>query len=70
MFDVIIIGAGASGLFLWTQLSKDRKVLIIEKNDTPGNKLLLTWKWRCNFLPSKCMKSEHWILSTDFLGRR
>ena len=49
MFDIIIIGAGASGLFLWGQLSKDKNIVIIEKNETPWNKLLLTWKGRCNF---------------------
>ena len=49
MYDVIILWAWASGLFVWTQLSEKLNVLILEKNETAWNKLLLTWKWRCNF---------------------
>jgi predicted Rossmann fold flavoprotein len=68
MFDVIIIGAGASGLFLWTQLPKNTKVLIIEKNNTPGNKLLLTWKWRCNFTNLNVNTSHYYWDSLDMLN--
>ena len=67
MFDIIIIGAGASGLFLWTQLSKDKKVLILEKNSMPGNKLLLTWKWRCNFTNLNVNSSNYFWDSLDRL---
>ena len=67
MFDIIIIGAGASGLFLWTQLSKDKKVLILEKNSMPGNKLLLTWKWRCNFTNLNVNSSHYFWDSLDRL---
>ena len=67
MFDIIIIGAGASGLFLWTQLSKDKKVLILEKNSMPGNKLLLTWKWRCNFTNLNANSSHYFWDSLDRL---
>ena len=67
MFDIIIIGAGASGLFLWTQLSKDKKVLILEKNSMPGNKLLLTWKWRCNFTNLNVNSSHYFWDSSNRL---
>jgi hypothetical protein len=34
MYDVIILWAWASGLFVWTQLSEKLNVLILEKNET------------------------------------
>ena len=49
MFDVIIIWAGASGLFLWSILSEDLKKVILEKTDKCWSKLLLSWNGRCNF---------------------
>ena len=44
MFDVIIIWAGASGLFCWMLLPKDKKKLILEKTGTIGSKVLLSGK--------------------------
>jgi hypothetical protein len=67
MYDVVIIGAWASGLFLWSQISKDKKVLILEKNETPGNKLLLTWKGRCNFTNLNVNKTHYYWDSLDRL---
>ena len=49
MLDCCIIGAGASGLFLWLYLPKEWKKLILEQNTSPGIKILLSWKGRCNF---------------------
>ncbi len=48
IYDVIIIGAGAAGLFAAANL-KDKKVLILEKNKTPGKKLLLSGAGQCNY---------------------
>lgn len=46
---VIIIGAGAAGLFAaGTAASYGADVTIIEKNERPGKKLLITGKGRCN----------------------
>lgn len=48
-YDTIIIGGGASGCFAGiTSARLGRKVLIIEKNDRLGKKLLITGKGRCN----------------------
>ena len=59
MYDVIIIWAWASWLFLWSLL-KDKKVALIEKNEQAGNKLLLSWKGRCNFTNLNVNK-EHYF---------
>ncbi|HAE42529.1 MAG TPA: hypothetical protein DCG34_06355 [Clostridiales bacterium] len=48
IYDVVIIGAGAAGLFAAANLSSDRKVLILERNDRPGIKLLMTGASQCN----------------------
>lgn len=47
-FDVIIIGGGAGGLFLASQLSPMLKVAILESNDRVGKKLLATGNGKCN----------------------
>ena len=47
-YDCIIIGAGASGLMCAIKMSPLKKVLIIEKNNSCGKKLLLTGGGRCN----------------------
>ncbi len=48
-YDTIIIGAGAAGLMAGIQAARNGKqVLILEKMDRPGRKLLITGKGRCN----------------------
>ena len=47
-YDVIVIGAGAAGLFSGLSL-KNKKVLLLEKNSSPGRKLLLSGAGQCNF---------------------
>lgn len=46
-FDVIIIGGGASGMFLASELA-GRRVALIEANDRVGKKLLATGNGKCN----------------------
>ena len=45
--DVIIIGAGASGLMA-ANILKNQDILVLEKNNIAGQKLLLTGNGRCN----------------------
>ena len=48
-YDMIIIGAGAAGLFAAVTAAKDgAKVLLLERNDRIGKKLAITGKGRCN----------------------
>ncbi|MDD3859404.1 MAG: aminoacetone oxidase family FAD-binding enzyme, partial [Bacteroidales bacterium] len=56
-FDVIIIGAGASGLLAAIRASElGMKVAVLEKMSSPGRKLLITGKGRCNITNSSEIK--------------
>lgn len=47
--EVIVIGAGASGMFAAINIARSgKKVTIIEANDKPGKKILQTGNGRCN----------------------
>lgn len=49
-FDAIIIGAGACGLMCAVQAGfLGKRVLILEKNDRPGAKILISGGGRCNY---------------------
>ncbi len=48
MYDVIVIGAGPSGMMASIVASSNKRVLLIEKNDIVGKKLELTGGGRCN----------------------
>ena len=52
MERVVIIGAGAAGLFAACNVDKGLDILVIEKNDRPGRKLAITGKGRCNITNS------------------
>lgn len=47
IYGVLIIGAGAAGLFLAANL-RGKSVAILEKNATPGKKILASGGGRCN----------------------
>ncbi len=54
MYDVIVIGAGASGLVTAiVSARRGKKVLILEKNNKVGKKLLATGNGRCNITNQK-----------------
>lgn len=52
-YHTIVIGAGPSGLFAAQELGKNnQKVLVLEKNDGAGKKLLVSGSGQCNFTHS------------------
>ncbi|HML37989.1 MAG TPA: aminoacetone oxidase family FAD-binding enzyme [Bacillota bacterium] len=48
IYDLIIIGAGAAGLFAGASLPSPVRGLVLEKKPSPGRKLLLTGDRQCN----------------------
>ena len=58
IYDGIVIGGGPAGMFAATHAAQaGQKVLLIEKNDRLGKKLLITGKGRCN-VTNHCSASE------------
>src|SRR6185369_4255401 len=48
-WDVIVIGGGAAGLLAATRAAeRGRRTLLVEKNDRPGVKILMSGGTRCN----------------------
>lgn len=49
VYDIIVVGAGPAGIMAAISAAQfNRHVLLIERNDTLGKKILLTGKGRCN----------------------
>ena len=49
-YDVIIIGAGAAGLMCArVATALDKNVLVIDHNEKPGRKIIISGGGRCNF---------------------
>src|SRR5579862_6643685 len=49
MWDVVVIGAGAAGLMAAIRAAeRGRRVLLLEKNQRPGVKILMSGGTRCN----------------------
>ena len=58
MYDGIVIGGDPAGMFAAiTAASRGEKVLLLEKMDRPGKKLLITGKGRCN-VTNRCSAQE------------
>jgi len=48
--DLIVIGAGAAGLMCaMTAAKRERRVLVLERSNKPGKKILMSGGGRCNF---------------------
>lgn len=54
-FDVIVLGAGAAGLFCALEAGKrGRRVAVLERSERPGKKILISGGGRCNFTNLYC----------------
>lgn len=60
IYDVIIIGAGAAGLMAAMQAKQlGHSYLILEKNEKPGLKILISGGGRCNFTNLDVQKNHY-----------
>ena len=60
-FDVVVVGAGASGLVCAEEAGKrNRRVLVLDHNKGPGRKILMSGGGRCNFT-NRQVTSEQFI---------
>jgi hypothetical protein len=54
-FDVLVLGAGAAGLFCAAEAGKrGRRVVVLERSEKPGKKILISGGGRCNFTNIYC----------------
>src|SRR5665647_3906247 len=57
IYDVVIVGAGASGLFSAASFKKKINGLILNNAKSPGTKLLMSGTGQCNFTKSGDIKN-------------
>ncbi|WP_028043877.1 aminoacetone oxidase family FAD-binding enzyme [Candidatus Stoquefichus massiliensis] len=74
MRKIVIVGAGASGVYLSILLKKemiDCDVIVLEQNSAPLKKLLATGNGRCNlsnqYINKECYQSDHPNLVYDIV---
>ncbi|MBE3605985.1 aminoacetone oxidase family FAD-binding enzyme [Campylobacter sp. RM13119] len=67
IYDVLIIGAGASGLFLAANL-KAKNVAILEKNPSAGNKILISGGGRCN-ITNRHISEQNYLTDGKFIKK-
>lgn len=62
IYDVIIVGAGASGLLCALECARrGKKVLVLEKDPQPGRKILVSGNGRCNI-------TNRFVSAADYHG--
>ncbi len=55
-FDVVVLGAGAAGMFAAMRAGqRGRRVLLLDHADEPGKKILISGGGRCNFTNLGCV---------------
>ncbi|SFK75148.1 BaiN/RdsA family NAD(P)/FAD-dependent oxidoreductase [Falsiroseomonas stagni] len=55
-FDVVVLGAGAAGLFAAMRAGqRGRRVLLLDHAEEPGKKILISGGGRCNFTNRDCL---------------
>ena len=70
MYDVIIIGAGASGLVsAIVSARRGKKVLILEKNNKIGKKLLATGNGKCNITNQRIISDRFYSNNPAFISK-
>ena len=68
-YDLLVIGAGASGMMAAITAARDNKsVCIIEKLDKAGKKILATGNGKCNFTNAN-MSAEYFGGNRDFVSK-
>jgi len=67
LYDVIILGAGASGLFL-ADFLKERKILVIEHNKAAGEKIKISGGGKCN-ITNKNVSFKNFYPESEFVKK-
>lgn len=66
-FDAIILGAGAAGLYCAVEAGRrGRRAVVLEHNDRPGRKILISGGGRCNFTNTETRPERFLSENPDF----
>ena len=68
LYDIIIIGAGASGLMCAAHLHPKQKVLLIDANDKIARKIKISGGGKCN-ITNKYVSTKNYVGDSDFVKR-
>ncbi|MDL2314310.1 NAD(P)/FAD-dependent oxidoreductase [Desulfovibrio sp. OttesenSCG-928-C14] len=66
IYDAIVLGAGASGLFFAAARPPGLSVLLLERQDRPGRKLLLSGGGKCNLTNLRVSAANYLCAAPDF----
>ena len=66
LYDILIIGAGASGLMLASKLPKSKKIAIIDSNNKIGEKIKISGGAKCN-ITNKYMNEDYFLGDKEFV---
>src|SRR3954453_9750590 len=68
-FDVVVLGAGAAGLMGAMEAGKrGRKVVVLERAEKAGKKILISGGGRCNFTNIHC-RPENFLSSNPHFAK-
>src|ERR1041384_1613903 len=68
-YDVLILGGGAAGLMCAIEAGKrGRKVVVLERAEKPGKKILISGGGRCNFTNLHC-RPENFLSSNPHFSK-
>jgi hypothetical protein len=68
-FDLIVLGGGAAGLFCAARAGqRGRRVVVLERNNEVGRKILISGGGRCNFTNIHC-RPEHFLSNNPHFAR-
>ncbi len=69
-FDTIILGAGAAGLYCAMHAGRrGRRTLVLEHNDEPGAKILISGGGRCNFTNLSANDAARYLSANPHFAR-
>lgn len=68
LYDIIIIGAGASGLMCATHLHPKQKILLIDANDKIARKIKISGGGKCN-ITNKHVSPENYVGDQSFIQK-
>lgn len=67
-YDIVIIGAGASGIFAAiSAVTRGRRVAVLDMGNTPLRKVLISGGTRCNFTNTDASRNRYFGENPDFV---